>query len=323
MISRPLSAGVALASRALPAGLQVVLYHHLADEDDHLTEGLGIRTAPALFEAHLRTLERDYEIVDLDMILSGRLPRRALLITFDDGYRSVVDIGGPILHRLGLPSVFFISSAFVTPGSLPFDNLLCLIAGTRGVAALEEAVTDRPATGRTVNQLIGLLADLPFSEREPLADRLAEQFRIVRPRVRTESGLFLDCSELRSLSSFGCEIGNHTRSHLFCRTIDDAAAADLELGGHKRRLEEWAGVRVRAFSYPYGNKADATPFVESELSRSGHEATFLVESRPNAKGRTGERWNRVSLDAAPLSNVGLRLEVLPRLRAVKDALGHH
>ena len=305
----------------MPPGLQVVLYHHLSDEDDPLTRALRVSTPPALFEAHLTRLIRDYDVVDLDQILSGRLPKRALLITFDDGYRSVLERAGPILSRLGLPSVFFISAAFVTPGTLPLDNLMCWIAHTAGVEALEEAVTGSQATGQTVERVIGRVADLAYGRRAALGEELADRFGVDCSRLRTESGLFLDHSELPSLADFACEVGNHTRSHLFCRAVVDDATADHELVQHKRLLEEWAGVPVRAFSYPYGNRADATPFVEHALAASGHEATFVVESRPNRRHRIGKAWNRISLDDQPLSSLGLQLEVLPRLRAVKDSLG--
>lgn len=313
--------GLARASRALPGGLQVVLYHHLADESDELTHGLGVATPPALFESHLRRLAREYDVVDLDQVLSGRLPKRALLITFDDGYRSVLDVAGPILKRLELPSVFFVSAAFVTSGSLPLDNLLCWLTGKVGPEALEEAITGRPPpAGRTLDLVLRAVAGLPYARRARFAADLAERFEVDCARLRRESRLFLEVGDLRRLADVGCEVGNHTRSHLFCRAIVDEAAGEIELVEHKRRLEEWVGAPVRAFSYPYGHRRDATPFVERLLAASGHLATFLVESRPNTWHRPGATWNRVSLQDRPVARLGLELEVLPRLRAVKDLL---
>jgi peptidoglycan/xylan/chitin deacetylase (PgdA/CDA1 family) len=304
------------------AGLQVVLYHHLADEPSglarELTHELRVATPPALFEAHLRRLARDYDVVDLDQVLSGRLPRRPLLITFDDGYRSVLDVGGPILRRLGLPSVFFVSAAFVAPGSLPLDNLLCRLAQQVGAEAVEQAVTGRPGTARTVDALLGLVATLPYARRARLGDELAERFGVDRAQLRRESGLFLEHTELPRLAEFACEVGNHTSSHLFCRAIADEAAGEVELVEHKGRLELWAGTRIRAFSYPYGRRRDATPLVERLLAESGHEATFLVESRPNTRRRAGATWNRVSVQDRPVARLGIELEVLPRLRALRD-----
>jgi hypothetical protein len=77
---------------------------------------------------------------------------------------------------------------------------------------------------------------------------------------------------------------------------------------------------VRAFSYPYGRRSDATPLVERALVDSGHEALFLVEARPNARGHRGPTWHRVSLRDEPTSRLFLRLAVLPNLRATRDRL---
>ena len=79
---------------SLPRGappLRVVLYHHITNRLSSLVDRLGVSTTPAVFEAHIRKMARDYEVVGLDAVLSGNLPRRSLLITFDDGYRSFVE----------------------------------------------------------------------------------------------------------------------------------------------------------------------------------------------------------------------------------------
>ena len=308
------------ARSVLPSALQVVLYHHLTDHPTRLVEGLGVSTPPALFEAHIRRLSRDYEIVDLDQVLTGRLPRRALLITFDDGYRSVADVALPILARLGLPSVFFISAAYVDTGSLPLDNLLCWISATVGVARLEAAITGRDGEARTLAELLAIVAALPYRRRLGLADELADRFEVDCAKLRTESGLFLDRSDLRRLAESGCEVGNHTRSHLFCRAIVDEAAAREQLLDHRLELERWAGAPVRSFGYPYGSRLDATPFVARMLRESGHDVSFLVESRRNDPAHTGRTWSRVSLDGRPLWRLDAELELFPRLRSARDRL---
>ena len=91
--------------------LRAVLYHHITDQPCSLVDQLGVSTSPAVFETHVRKLARDYEVVGLDAVLSGNLPRRALLITFDDGYRSFIDAALPVLRGLGLPSVLFVTGA--------------------------------------------------------------------------------------------------------------------------------------------------------------------------------------------------------------------
>jgi peptidoglycan/xylan/chitin deacetylase (PgdA/CDA1 family) len=306
--------------RLRPSGLHVVLYHHISDRPSPLIDRLNVSTPPELFEEHIRLLARNYDVVGLDDILGGDLPSHALLITFDDGFRSVLDGGLPLLKQLGLPSVFFLSSSFLTPDALPLSTLLAWLAETVGLPALEAAVTGEPPTGRTLGQIGAVVSGLPYPRMAGLAAELAARFDVDAASLRTKSGLFLEIADLPELAGFGCEVGNHTRSHIFCRSIVDDEAAQAELSAHRAALEEWAKVPVRAFSYPYGSRADATPFVRQKLVESGHEVTFLVESRPNSSVRNGGPLNRVSLQDRPASRLGLELELLPRLRAGRDRI---
>jgi peptidoglycan/xylan/chitin deacetylase (PgdA/CDA1 family) len=299
--------------------LRVVLYHHLSAQAHPLLDGLGVSTPPRLFEDHLRRLERSYEVVDLDTVISGSLPKRALLITFDDGYRSVLDVAAPIMRRHGLPGVVFLSRRFLETDALPLDNLLCWLSHQIGDAALETAVHGRPPTGIGLGQLIGSLAELPLRQRLALGAELAERFEVDCARLREDSGLFLEPGRVRSLPALGLDVGNHTRSHVHCRAVAGEEDAAAELVEHRLWLERLAGAPVRSFSYPYGSRHDATPFVERTLAASGHEARFLVEARPNGIAAKAA-WHRVSLQDTPASRLGVKLEVLPRVRAARDRL---
>src|SRR6266704_3460074 len=58
------------------------------------------------------------------------LPERSALITFDDGYRSMLTITLPLLQRLGLPSVLFVPTDNVGKSNsfdsgLEPDEMLC------------------------------------------------------------------------------------------------------------------------------------------------------------------------------------------------------
>jgi peptidoglycan/xylan/chitin deacetylase (PgdA/CDA1 family) len=305
--------------RARPR-LRAVLYHHVTDHASSLVDRLAVSTRPDVFESHVRKMARDYEFVSLDEVLSGELPRRALLITFDDGYRSVAEVALPILWRLGVPSVFFVTGACLERDSLPLDNLLSHCCASVGVDRLAAALDPDSRGDGTFAQLLDLVAAMPYGRCLKVGDELAERFELDQARLRSDSRMFLDPGDLAGLAAYGCEVANHTRTHVFCRSIVDETSARGELVGHARRLESLTGRPVRAFSYPYGCRDDAQPMVERVLRESGHKASFLAESRPHLRGPFGRLWNRVALDGCPAWRIGAELELIPALRVRRDRL---
>ena len=70
--------------------------------------------------------ENDWEVIDLAALLRGiadpaSLPPRAALLTFDDGYLSVLEVALPVLLQFGFPAVIFVPTDCVGMGSHSFD----------------------------------------------------------------------------------------------------------------------------------------------------------------------------------------------------------
>jgi peptidoglycan/xylan/chitin deacetylase (PgdA/CDA1 family) len=305
--------------RARPS-LRAVLYHHIASTLSSLVDRLGVTTAPGVFEAHLRKLARDYEIVSLDTVLSGKLPRRAMLLTFDDGYRSFVDSALPVLRQLGLPSVLFVTGASLDQSTLPLDNLLSYLCASVGLERLAVALDPRARDTRTFVQLLDVLASMPYGRFVGVGDELAARFEVDQRALRAQSGIFMEPGDLAGLAADGCEVANHTRRHLFCRSIPDEEVAREEIVEHARRLEGLTGRPVRAFGYPYGQRRDATPMVERVLRESGHGASFLAESRLNPNVGNGPVWDRIRLDGYAAWRLRPQLSLMPALRDGRDRL---
>ena len=102
-----------------PDGVQTVpilCYHRLGAGSSKMV------VAPTSFEAQMNWLVRnDYRVIrlaDLEAFLAGEraLPRRAVVLTFDDGYESVHRHAFPVLRRLGLPATVFVYTDFLGGG---------------------------------------------------------------------------------------------------------------------------------------------------------------------------------------------------------------
>src|SRR5262245_9182237 len=74
---------------------KVLLYHACEPGESEFTRGLRSNTTPAEFERHLAFLKRRYHVISLGELEHQYLPERTVVITFDDGYRSVLEHAFP------------------------------------------------------------------------------------------------------------------------------------------------------------------------------------------------------------------------------------
>ena len=100
--------------------LTLIGWHRI---DDRHTDGLS--TSEAAFEEHLDLLEeRGARVLPLseavERLALGSLPPRAVALTFDDGYASVVETAWPLLRKRDMPATLFVCSEYL-PGTQRFD----------------------------------------------------------------------------------------------------------------------------------------------------------------------------------------------------------
>jgi peptidoglycan/xylan/chitin deacetylase (PgdA/CDA1 family) len=105
--------------------LRVLMYHKVTDERPN-----PIAVGVEAFAEQQRYLHEHYAVVSLERVrhwlLDGEpLPPRAVLLTFDDGYRDNLLNAYPILSEYSHPAVLFVPTAFVgSPKPLPHDRNL-------------------------------------------------------------------------------------------------------------------------------------------------------------------------------------------------------
>ncbi len=308
--------------------LRCVVFHHISAAESPFTTGMNVSIAPAQFEAALRFLTAYYKPVRLEDVLEasvgGSLPPRAVLVTFDDAYASVVEVAAPLCRKYGVPAVFFVNAAFLDNRRLAPDNLVCYAANVRGMQAINGAI--RTVRGYETAQLQSVtevfssfFPSITLTERETFLEALRNLAEINEPCLAEQAALYLSSQQLCSLASFDFEIGNHTYRHVHCRRLSQADFGQ-EIDNNKGELEALSGTKVRAFSQPYGSSKDLTPELARHLRDSGHEAVFLSESVANLRRADLFRMDRVNPRVQGDDTFFLDLEILPRLRAVRNRL---
>lgn len=94
--------------------MAILTYHHIGECPPEQQEHCGLYVRPELFRAHLSWLkDHGYQSIALDAVadfLSGGapLPRRWVVITFDDGWRDNFTAAYPLLREFGFSAVIFL-----------------------------------------------------------------------------------------------------------------------------------------------------------------------------------------------------------------------
>jgi peptidoglycan/xylan/chitin deacetylase (PgdA/CDA1 family) len=97
--------------------LAILAFHKIGDAPEGWDSWFYI--PEATFVGQLRSLADDgWTAIDVGTVIDGlrapdRVPEKAALLTFDDGYRSIRMVALPWLRRFGYPAVMFVPSEFV------------------------------------------------------------------------------------------------------------------------------------------------------------------------------------------------------------------
>lgn len=241
-----------------PAGdkarLSVLLFHKIPTVADPLTTD---ETDLARFEHILDFLAANANVMSLPeataALQRGKLPSRAMALTFDDGYAEWIDNVSPALRKRNLPGTFFVTTGQLSGSALWHERIV------GAVRALPDTgfslpygfgnYTDLRVPGsrtRLVEELQERLKYAPLAERAGAIEVLEAQARsaIALPRP-------FDTESVRTLHSQGFDIGAHTVHHPILNECTRSQARD-EIGGSKEELEAIIGGRVHSFAYPNG-----------------------------------------------------------------------
>ncbi|HFE48882.1 MAG TPA: polysaccharide deacetylase family protein [Chromatiaceae bacterium] len=101
----------------------VLCYHRFGDRDD------GMMISARRFEQQMAYLrDNGYQVIPLTALLEflegrQRVPRKAVVLTIDDGHQSIYKIAYPILKKYGFPATVFIYSDYLGYGGLTWPQI--------------------------------------------------------------------------------------------------------------------------------------------------------------------------------------------------------
>ena len=257
--------------------LSVFLFHKVPLQSDPLVPG---DITLAAFERVLDQIVSQFHVLPLEdavaRLQSGRLPRRAACITFDDGYADWMAGAAPALLKRNLHATFFITTGQFDGLPLWHERIHAAVRAHPG-PVLDIAM---PSLGKpSLATLVDRMALVVRLEQElkylTLAARQKALLQLeAAAGVRPEALPVMSEAQLRDLHSQGFGVGGHTINHPI---LDYCSERELveEIVGVKDRLQAIVGGTIAGFAYPNGRPhADFSRHHVEAVRRAGY--TYAV-----------------------------------------------
>jgi peptidoglycan/xylan/chitin deacetylase (PgdA/CDA1 family) len=270
-----------------------------------------LSATPDEFERQVGWLARRFALLSMDDLQRARarrrLPKRALLITFDDGYADFAEHAWPILRDAAVPATLFVATGApgADTGVFWWDRLY------EAVLNSSEQVVE---TGAGLVNLEGLRRDpaafVDLTQRLKRlrhADLLLTVDTIIRAVGHTTAGssdpapAALDWSTIRRLHGEGLGVAAHTRTHPILPMLSPAEAKEEIEGSRADLAARVPGSNLGVFAYPSG-RYDARTVATVE--RLGFELAFSTDRGLNRLGRS-DRLRLRRFNVGALSCPGL------------------
>lgn len=241
--------------------LRVLAYHSVPDKK--------------AFDAQLKYLSNNYNIINIDKLKAHlfegqNLPKRPLLITFDDGDFSVYENGLPVLKKYKLDSCLFIITHLINSKESVW------------IKKVEKGEMNNGKTYADARKEVARLKKIPNSKR------IEEMKKF--PSVSEKQ---LSTKELLELSVNKVFIGNHTHTHPMLDKCNKKEII-LELENARKTLLSLGFEGYDIFAYPNGNEDEASNKI---LKEEGIKMAFLFDHKVNSKNINPLSISRIMVDS--------------------------
>jgi peptidoglycan/xylan/chitin deacetylase (PgdA/CDA1 family) len=228
---------------------------------------------PEEFDAQLRLLTQNFVCTTMSELMNpaADLPETVAVVTFDDGFKDVVEHALPLLKRWRVPATLYCCSAPLIDNDVLNVHRVHLLQARLGLdrfrQAFEELLASRPKVALEPSTHPGLLGlypyddeatrrfkrllnfELPYRELDPILRTLFEGFIGSDDEIARK--LYLSADDLRRCQDAGLEIGVHGHSHRVLSRLSEEEQR-VELGTCVEYLRATCGLHELHASYPYG-----------------------------------------------------------------------
>ena len=292
--------------------LLVLNYHRIGDPFQTPYDSGTFTTSADAFDEQINYLKRHFHMATLEEATESRAVASrgtSVLITFDDGYFDNYALAFPVLRSHGVQGVFFLPTAFVGTGQVPWwDAIAWILKHSRNRAIrlqYPEPVhfdLDKEPVLRVIEKVLAV-CKRPEVRTESLIANLETASECPRPAAGAER-CFLSWDEAREMNASGMMFGSHTHTHEILAKIPPARQLE-ELTTSRRIMERELSQPVRALAYPVGAASAFSSSTIAMAKQAGYTAAFSFYGGTNSPER---------LEPFNIRRIGVSDPTLSRLR---------
>tara|TARA_Y100000310_G_C20671149_1_gene810369 strand:+ start:406 stop:1356 length:951 start_codon:yes stop_codon:yes gene_type:complete len=218
--------------------IRILMYHRINSVDDgFLPWNFDLYVTPKNFEKQIRYLKRNYNVVSLgeacEFLRQGNIPKKTVVLTFDDGFMDNYKFAYPILRKYNVPGIFFVVSKTLEDKDVVWLHKYYFLR-KKGVKI--------PLKG---NVHFNLKYKYPHKEMEKLINESWKE----QGFINFINGPYFGEEEIKGME--GMSFGSHTRSHVAVSKLIDEDKYE-EIVGSKKKMENI--VKCDHFAYPFGDR---------------------------------------------------------------------
>lgn len=263
------------ARRVTGKALRILCYHGISVADEHEFRGrLFMRLET--FKARMIQLQKlGYPVISLDDALLGlkneRLPRGAVVLTFDDGWKRACTEALPWLTRQGWPVTLYVTSYHAEHQTQVANVAIQYLFWATSSARLELRELGEPldlnlpeSMEEAQKVVLAHCGALPDADtRQAFVLRLGEALEVDMAVLRDLGGFMLaSCDELKAFADTGVDLQLHTHRHILSE--NGRSVLTRELADNCAFLARLTKRQLQHFCYPSGvYEHDMWPELES------------------------------------------------------------
>jgi peptidoglycan/xylan/chitin deacetylase (PgdA/CDA1 family) len=276
----------------LPKRLIILCYHRICPDgpgSPHLFDEGVLGPSQSEFERQVKWLKGNFDVLSesdiLGLLSKPSLSRRAVAITFDDGYRDNYELAYPVLRAHKAPAIFFLCPGLMDGGTLGWWDLIAYLikqCAQPTITLRGETLELGKSKRRTIEVLHDRMKRRPDAETASLLEELSRSCGVPFPAKELQRQQFMTWDQAKEVSRHGISIGSHTHTHRVLARLEEPAQ-QWELRESKAALERHLGQPVDTIAYPvgrYGNFTSATMRIAGEC---GYKAAFSFRTGENER----------------------------------------